>query len=74
MLIQSSSDCGVPEKLKQDLSVEYFGLIQLLLLLNDSTSTNIFPFSDSPEIVRLPGSEAVVPITPIVPAYFATSR
>ncbi|GFS58082.1 hypothetical protein TNIN_397201 [Trichonephila inaurata madagascariensis] len=66
------------DKSKQDLQkrfkVEYFGLIQLLFLLNDFTSTNIFPFSDSPEAVCLPGSKAAVPITQVMLVVFATVR
>ncbi|GFR20121.1 hypothetical protein TNCT_27251 [Trichonephila clavata] len=64
-------------KSKQDLQkrfkVEYLGLI-LLLLLNDSTFTNNFPFSDSPETVCLPDSDAAVSITPIIPVDVAMVR
>ncbi|GFQ64721.1 hypothetical protein TNCT_11341 [Trichonephila clavata] len=64
-------------KSKQDLQkrfkVEYFGLI-LLLLLNDSSSSNIFPLLDSPAAVYLPGSETAVPISPMTPVVFSTVR
>ncbi|GFY41121.1 hypothetical protein TNIN_40481 [Trichonephila inaurata madagascariensis] len=66
------------DKSKQDhqkrLKREYLGLIQLLFLLNVSTSTNIFLFSDSPEAVCFPGSKAVVPITQVVPVVLAIAR